>query len=89
MTVRPIDPEAQIWLDGYDKQRAEWDRQYNEATARYEQHMKQVRKAAKTATGAAPVLASEEQLAALRRRLSGTQTPDEQLEELRKRLSGN
>jgi small subunit ribosomal protein S1 len=91
-----FDPETQDWQEGYDKQREEWERQYAEAHARYEQHMKQIVKAAaadaEAASGggeAAPsgnyssgdegaqaaasggTLASDEQLAALRERLSG------------------
>ena len=89
-----FDPETQEWQDGFDKQREEWERQYAEAHTRYEQHMKQIVKAAaadaeasseeatagsyssggeETATAAqgGGTLASDEQLAALRERLSG------------------
>jgi len=84
-----FDPETQEWQEGYDKQREEWERQYADAHARFEQHKRQVTKAAEaeaTATGeAAPsnyssggadtgsagTLASDEQLAALREKLSG------------------
>jgi small subunit ribosomal protein S1 len=37
-----FDPEANDWLDGYDKQREEWERQYAEAQSRFEQHQAQV-----------------------------------------------
>jgi small subunit ribosomal protein S1 len=88
-----FDPETQDWQEGFDKQREEWERQYAEAHARYEQHMKQIVKAAEAdaeagaaeapsgnySSEAAPTdesqnggtLASDEQLAALRERLSG------------------
>ncbi|MQA07436.1 MAG: 30S ribosomal protein S1 [Pseudonocardiaceae bacterium] len=101
-----FDPETQEWQEGYDKQREEWERQYAEAHARYEQHMKQVAKAAEAdaeaaaqgggesggesggeqeqdysssqasaeppaATPTGGSLASDEQLAALREKLSG------------------
>ena len=90
-----FDPETQDWQEGYDKQREEWERQYAEAHTRYEQHMKQIVKAAaadaeagsaeqtggggnysssdETASAGAGggTLASDEQLAALRERLSG------------------
>ncbi|GGM71008.1 30S ribosomal protein S1 [Longimycelium tulufanense] len=79
-----FNPETQEWEDGYEKQREEWERQYAEAHARYEMHMKQVSKAAESAAEAAGgdqnyssgtesggSLASDEQLAALRERLSG------------------
>src|SRR4029453_8610317 len=35
-------PETGEWLDGYDKQREEWERQYAEAHARWEAHKKQI-----------------------------------------------
>ncbi|MGQ0837779.1 30S ribosomal protein S1 [Actinokineospora sp.] len=96
-----FDPDTQEWQDGFDKQREEWERQYAEAHTRYEQHMKQIVKAAEAdaeaaAEGAVPgvttaasgeqsyssagtdkpaqsggTLASDEQLAALREKLSG------------------
>jgi small subunit ribosomal protein S1 len=90
-----FDPETQDWQEGYDKQREEWERQYAEAHTRYEQHMKQIAKAAAADAeagsaeqtggggsysssdgGGEPAqsggtLASDEQLAALRERLSG------------------
>ncbi|HWE92183.1 MAG TPA: 30S ribosomal protein S1, partial [Pseudonocardiaceae bacterium] len=96
-----FDPETQEWQDGFDKQREEWERQYAEAHTRYEQHMKQITKAAAAAAEAAAggdenapagnngggnyssgseqpaaaqsggTLASDEQLAALREKLSG------------------
>lgn len=92
-----FDPDTQEWQDGFDKQREEWERQYAEAHLRYEQHMKQIAKAAEAeaeAEGAAGgegggdqsyssagvddaakksggTLASDEQLAALREKLSG------------------
>ncbi|MBC6450956.1 30S ribosomal protein S1 [Actinokineospora xionganensis] len=97
-----FDPDTQEWQEGFDKQREEWERQYADAHARYEQHMKQIVKAAEAdaeaeAAGesAAPAgggsggeqnyssagtekaaqsggtLASDEQLAALREKLSG------------------
>ncbi|OLF15060.1 30S ribosomal protein S1 [Actinophytocola xanthii] len=93
-----FDPDTQEWQEGFDKQREEWERQYAEAHTRYEQHMKQVVKAAEAeaeaeseggAEGAdagdgnyssgggdaqkksGGTLASDEQLAALREKLSG------------------
>ncbi|MGQ0775769.1 MAG: 30S ribosomal protein S1 [Pseudonocardiales bacterium] len=88
-----FDPETNDWLAGYDKQREEWERSYADAQVRFEQHRKQVVKAAvaeseatteeqnysstpaveePTDTSAAGgSLASDEQLAALREKLSG------------------
>ncbi|MCZ9338692.1 30S ribosomal protein S1, partial [Streptomyces sp. TRM76130] len=36
------DPETNDWLEGYEKQREEWERQYAEAQTRFEQHQAQV-----------------------------------------------
>jgi small subunit ribosomal protein S1 len=101
-----FDPETNDWKEGFDKQREEWERQYAEAQQRYNQHIKQIVKAAEAeaeaaaggdaaevpadgaatagAVGAAAdggsyssgdttggTLASDEQLAALREKLSG------------------
>jgi small subunit ribosomal protein S1 len=85
-----FDPETQEWQEGYDKQREEWERQYASAHERFEQHKKQVVKAAEAEAEAAGesmasnyssgggdaaasggTLASDEQLAALREKLSG------------------
>ncbi|AUS77632.1 30S ribosomal protein S1 [Actinoalloteichus sp. AHMU CJ021] len=83
-----FDPETQEWMEGYDSQREEWEGQYAEAQRRYEQHKKQVTKAAEEGVDVEPVgdqsyssdtprtdssgsLASDEQLAALREKLSG------------------
>ena len=56
-----FDPEANDWLPGFEKQREEWERQYAEAQARFEQHQAQVIKsreadaeAAAAGEGAAP-----------------------------------
>jgi len=49
-----FDPETNDWLEGFDRQREEWERQYAEAHARYEAHRKQVADArAKDADAAA------------------------------------
>jgi small subunit ribosomal protein S1 len=85
-----FDPETQEWQSGFDKQREEWERQYAHAHERFEQHKKQVVKAAEAeaeATGESTAsnyssgtgdpaatggtLASDEQLALLREKLSG------------------
>jgi small subunit ribosomal protein S1 len=80
-----FDPETGEWLEGFDSQRETWEKQYAEAHARYEAHVKQVEEAKKAdaeATGDssyssdAPVddsgtLASDEALAALREKLAG------------------
>jgi small subunit ribosomal protein S1 len=33
-----FDPETGEWLEGFEKQREEWERQYAEAQARFEAH---------------------------------------------------
>jgi small subunit ribosomal protein S1 len=89
-----FDPETQDWQEGYDKQREEWERQYAEAHTRYEQHMKQIVKAAAAdaeastaeATGGSYSSGGEENAAASQG--GGTLASDEQLAALRERLSG-
>ncbi|MEO6956878.1 MAG: 30S ribosomal protein S1 [Antricoccus sp.] len=82
-----FDSETQEWMPGFDKQREDWERQYAEAQARYDSHMKQIdaAKVADEEAGAEPAggsyastsedssgtLASDEALAALREKLAG------------------
>ena len=46
-TPRASTPRPSEWLEGFDTQREEWERQYAEAHARWEAHKKQVTDAAK------------------------------------------
>jgi small subunit ribosomal protein S1 len=48
-----FDSETGNWLPGYEAQQAEWERQYAEAHARYEAHMKQIEEAKKADSEAA------------------------------------
>ena len=48
-----FDPETGEWLEGYDTQREEWERQYAEAQTRFEQHQKQISEARKADAEAA------------------------------------
>jgi len=80
-----FDPATGEWLEGYDTQRVEWERQYADAQARYDAHQKQISAAQKAEAEAAedtsyssqPVegdsgaLATDEALAALREKLAG------------------
>ena len=81
-----FDPDTAEWLPGYEKQADEWNRQYAEAQARYEAHQKQIVGAQQAEAEAAeqtsysssdPVapdtgaLATDEALAALRKKLEG------------------
>jgi small subunit ribosomal protein S1 len=67
-----FDPESGEWLPGYEKQREEWEHQYAEARARFEAHRKQIEQSRQV--GKQSVLATDEDLAALRDRLSGGQS---------------
>ncbi len=80
-----FDPETGEWMEGYEAQREAWERQYAEAHARYEAHLKQVEEAKKADAEASGdssyssdaqaddsgTLASDEALAALREKLAG------------------
>ena len=46
-----FDPESSEWLEGYETQREEWERQYAEARARFEAHQRQVAEARSKAEG--------------------------------------
>jgi small subunit ribosomal protein S1 len=92
-----FDPETQDWQEGFDKQREEWERQYAEAHSRYEQHMKQIAKAAEAdaeasaeaaqggGSGGGSYSSSDEGAPAAE---GGTLASDAQLAKLRERLSG-
>ncbi|KAA2261623.1 30S ribosomal protein S1 [Solihabitans fulvus] len=93
-----FDPETQDWQEGFEKQREEWERQYAEAHTRYEQHMKQVAKAAEaeleaagetnySSGGEAPAAAASSTTGAPAQS-GGTLASDEQLAALREKLSG-
>ncbi len=95
-----FDPDTQEWQDGYDKQREEWEKQYGEAHIRYEQHMKQVAKAAEADAEAAAQGGDEAGSGAGEQNYSstapspnaggnaGTLASDAQLAALREKLSG-
>jgi small subunit ribosomal protein S1 len=95
-----FDPDTQEWQDGFDTQREEWERQYAEAHTRYEQHMKQIVKAAEAeaaaeaegpAEGAEPGTEREYSSvggADAKQKSGGTLASDEQLAALREKLSG-
>jgi len=48
-----FDPETGEWLEGYDAQREAWEREYAEAHARFEQHMKQIQESREAEAAAA------------------------------------
>ena len=52
-TRRASTPRPGEWLEGFDSQREEWERQYAEAQARYEAHQQQVAEARSKADAAA------------------------------------
>ena len=95
-----FDPDTQEWQEGFDKQREEWERQYADAHARYEQHMKQIVKAAEAdaeaaeaGEGAAPAAGGEQNYSSTGggdkpAQSGGTLASDEQLAALREKLSG-
>src|SRR5690606_40047873 len=81
-----FDPETNEWLEGFEKQREEWENRYAEADRRHKMHTAQMEKfaAAEAEAASRPAtstsrsdepaggsLASDEQLAALREKLAG------------------
>ncbi|MFC4059978.1 30S ribosomal protein S1 [Planomonospora corallina] len=88
-----FDSETGEWLEGFEKQREEWERQYAEAQTRFEAHKKQIeeaRRAEAEAGEAAPTSYSGETPSS-----SGSSAPaggalasDEALAALREKLAG-
>jgi small subunit ribosomal protein S1 len=80
-----FDPETNDWMEGFEKQREEWERQYAEAQTRFDAHQKQIAEAQQAEAEAAAsssyssetpeegtgTLATDEALAALREKLAG------------------
>jgi len=88
-----FDPDTQEWQPGYEAQREEWEKQYAEAHARYEAHMRQVAEAARAnaeaaAAGAGDAEAGESSYSSSSDEGSGTLASDAQLAALREKLSG-
>jgi small subunit ribosomal protein S1 len=92
-----FDPETNEWLPGHEEQQAEWERQYAEARARYEAHMKQVEDAQKAeaeagleGTGPAPsTYSSDAPSEGSSEGNGGTLASDEALAALREKLTGD
>lgn len=90
-----FDPETNEWLDGYEKQREEWEGQYAEAHARFEQHQAQVVKsreadaqAAAEAGDSAPAPSGGGSYSSEGADDSGALASDEALAALREKLAG-
>jgi small subunit ribosomal protein S1 len=85
-----FDPETQQWLEGYETQRDEWERQWAEARSRYEAHRQQVEEARRS--DAAEAAGGGDSASGRRdepeEEASGTLASDEALAALRDRLSG-
>ncbi|WBB60010.1 30S ribosomal protein S1 [Streptomyces sp. WMMC500] len=90
-----FDPETNEWLDGYEKQREEWEGQYAEAHTRFEQHQAQVVKsreadaqAAAEAGDSAPAPTGGGSYSSEGADDSGALASDEALAALREKLAG-
>ncbi|AUH43614.1 30S ribosomal protein S1 [Streptomyces sp. CMB-StM0423] len=90
-----FDPETNEWLDGYEKQREEWEGQYAEAHTRFEQHQAQVVKsreadaqAAAEAGDSAPAPSGGGSYSSEGADDSGALASDEALAALREKLAG-
>ncbi|WP_181789873.1 30S ribosomal protein S1 [Streptomyces phytophilus] len=90
-----FDPETNEWLDGYEKQREEWEGQYAEAHTRFEQHQAQVVKsreadaqAAAESGDSAPAPSGGGSYSSEGADDSGALASDEALAALREKLAG-
>lgn len=95
-----FDPESGEWLEGYEREREEWERQYAEAYARYEAHQRQLAQSRNVeAEAAAAGTPSGEERQEQTQTSGGGETrteeeegalaSDEALAALREKLSGN
>ncbi len=82
-----FDPETNDWMEGFEKQREEWERQYAEAQTRYDAHQKQIAEAQKAEAEAAAA-SSYSSAPAATEEASGTLATDEALAALREKLAG-
>jgi len=86
-----FDPESGEWLEGFDAQREEWERQYAEARARFEAHQRQVAEARSKAEGEESDEgdgASSHTSGSSEESSGGALASDEALAALREKLSG-
>src|SRR5699024_7618441 len=95
-----FDPETNEWLEGFEKQREEWENRYAEAERRHRLHAEQIEKgraAAEEAAVAAPTNYSSESTPSARpaakeaeqaESTGGSLASDEQLAALRAKLAG-
>lgn len=92
-----FDPETNEWLEGFEKQREEWENRYAEAERRHKMHTAQMEKmaadaAAEAASGGAGNYSSESGAQAASGQgepAGGSLASDAQLAALREKLSGN
>jgi small subunit ribosomal protein S1 len=88
-----FDPESGEWLEGFETQREEWERQYAEARARFEAHQRQVAEA-RTKSDEDEDVAEEEDASSHTTGSTDAEGPtgalasDEALAALRDKLSG-
>jgi small subunit ribosomal protein S1 len=89
-----FDPETGEWLEGFDKQRELWEKQYADARVRWEAHQKQVVTARAADANAEPAptggssSSSTPTVAKAPEEPAGTLATDEALAALREKLAG-
>src|SRR5437588_10818407 len=86
-----FDPETNEWLEGFDKQRAEWEARYAEAERRHKMHTAQMEKfaAAEAAGHGGGGEQSPGNGAPPEKAAGGSLASDAQLAALREKLAGN
>ena len=88
-----FDPETNEWIEGYEKQREEWEARYAEAERRHQLHTKQVEAnriaAAEAGEEAAPEGGDYTAQASAADEAHGSLASDEQLNALREKLASN
>jgi small subunit ribosomal protein S1 len=86
-----FDPETNEWLEGFEKQRAEWEARYAEAERRHKMHTAQMEKfaAAEAAGHGGGEQSSGNGGAREEKAAGGSLASDAQLAALREKLAGN
>ncbi|MEO6795000.1 MAG: 30S ribosomal protein S1, partial [Mycobacterium sp.] len=84
-----FDAETNEWIDGFDKQRTEWEARYAEAERRHKMHTAQIEKFAEAARAESSHSSGSNGSHRDDAPAGGSLASDEQLAALREKLAGN
>jgi small subunit ribosomal protein S1 len=84
-----FDADTGHWLPGHETQQTEWERQYAEAQARYESHMKQIEEAKRTEAAAGETDGAVSSYSSTAEEDSGPAIDEDALRKLREQFGGS